>query len=573
MKKEFSLSSFEQRLVTALLAVHIVLSVGGIRHTSLTWDEPSYIGVGRQLLETRNPEIVALQLHPPLSYYVNSLLLLPLKLEPDRFAEQRFIYREYIGLPLVFESGYAPALMMFLVRIPFVVLSSLLGVLVWKWSRKIHGPTAAVLATFFYCFSPMILANCGLATADLLLALTMTLALYAFHHYLQRPSRSSLTLTGVALGLALLSKFTGLILVPTFALLALVSRWTSEHGPGRVWHSRNLILDLVVIFGIACLMVWAGFGFQFGTPFMPEWLKPSAQKLIEEKPFWQAVDFLAGRGVRIPAYSYILGIYTQLAAAKSWKDNFLFGQISQTGWWYFYWAAFLIKTPLPFIICIAAGLGMRRSRDTLEAGERFLLVSMLPMIALFCMPTRINIGVRYILPLIPLLCILAGKVANTDSLKWKRALCVLCVWYLGSAVWIYPHYLAYFNELVGGPRNGYKYLVDSSLDWGQDLGGLADYLKGQGITDARVVYFGPPGVTKYYGFENADPRDCQPSPGVWAVSATYLQGLYQADRHCLDWLKKLRPKEVIGYSIFIYDIRQQAISDEVHPGMRASEQE
>lgn len=549
------------RIVAALLAVHVVLAVGSMRQASPTWDEPSYIGVGRQLLETRNYGITALQLHPPLSYYVNSLLLFPLSFELDRFGDEQYIYREYIGPPLVFDSGHSPALMMFLVRIPFVVLSALLGLLAFVWCREIYGQSAAVLATFLYALCPTILAHCRLATADLLLALNMTLALYLLSRYLRNPSAVRFLLTGLGLGLALLSKFTALILIPTFLFVAFVQWRRSGEESSRSRTLSRLALRLALIFGVAILVVWAGYGFQFGVPFMPEWLKPEAQRLVEEKPFWHAVDALASRGVRVPAYSYVLGIYTQLAAAKGWKDNFLFGHISSTGWWYFYWVAFLMKTPLPFIAFIAAALAARRSPDARNEDERFLLLSMAPMVILFSLPTKINIGVRYILPLIPLLCVLAGKVATIGSTKWRRALALLCVWYAASAAWIYPHYLAYFNELVGGPSNGYKYLVDSNLDWGQSLGKLADYLAENDITDAKIKYFGPPGVMEYYGLKNADLNDCEPSPGVWAVSATYLQNLYLEDRHCHDWLKKLQPKEVLGYSIFIYDVSEEEAAE------------
>ncbi len=540
-----------------MLAVHVALAVGSMRQASLTWDEPSYIGVGRQLLETRNYGITALQLHPPLSYYVNSLLLFPLKFQPDRFGDEQYIYRKYIGPPLVFDSGHSPALMMFLARVPFVILSALLGLLVFLWCREIYGASAAVLATFLYALCPTILAHCRLATADLLLALTMTLALYLLSRYLRNPSAGRLLLTGLGLGLALLSKFTGLILVPTFLFVALMQWRRPGEKSSRPHTLSQLALRLALIFGVAVFVVWAGYGFQFGVPFMPEWLKPEAQRLVKEKPFWHAVDALASRGVRVPAYSYILGIYTQLAAAKGWKDNFLFGHISSTGWWYFYWAAFLIKTPLPFIIFLAVALVTRRNANERKEDERFLLLSMAPMIILFSLPTKINIGLRYILPLIPLFCILAGKVATTESKKWRQALALLCVWYAASAAWIYPHYLAYFNELVGGPSNGYKYLVDSNLDWGQSLGELANYLAKNDITDAKIKYFGPPGVMEYYGLKNADLNDCEPSPGVWAVSATYLQNLYLKDRHCHDWLKKLQPKKTLGYSIFIYDVSEE----------------
>jgi len=558
MLKKYFLSLSESRIVAALLVIHVLLAVASLRQTSLTWDEPSYIGVGRQMLETRNPDIKALQLHPPLSYYLNSLCLLPLKFEPDRFSQEQYIHERYIGPELIFDSGHAPDLIIFLSRIPFVVLSVFLGWIVYRWSRDIYGPAAGVLSTFFYSLCPTVLAHCRLATADLLLALTMTLTLYLFHKYLETGSARHVVLSGIALGLALLSKFTGLILLPTFCLLVLMDWLGTKRDSFEQTPKRRRAPGLLLIFGIAVVVVWMGYGFQFSVPFIPGWLKPEAGRLVETRPFWHTVDWLANRNVRIPAYSYFLGIYTQLAAAKGWKDNFLFGQISSQGWWYFYWAACLIKTPIAFIVCCAIALGMRGGPR--RRSETVLLISMIPMIIIFSLPTKINIGIRYILPLFPLLCILAGKVANIESLKWKRALAVLCIWYAGSTLWVHPRYLSYFNEFTGGPGNGYKYLVDSNLDWGQSLHELSDYLSSNGITDARIKYFGPPGVMKYYGLENSRLESCGPSAGIWAVSATYLQNLYLDDRHCHDWLKELEPKEVLGYSIFIYDVSKNDLA-------------
>jgi 4-amino-4-deoxy-L-arabinose transferase-like glycosyltransferase len=549
------------RVVAALLAIHVVLAVSSMLHTSLTWDEPSYIGIGRQFFETGNPHLKALQLHPPLAYYVNSLFLFPLKFEPDRFSDPKYLYHEYIGLPLVFESQYSLKTIIFLTRAPFVILSVLLGLLVHRWAKDVYGGRAALFAVFLYAFCPTVLAHCRLATADLLLAFTMTLALYLFYNYLKQPSGIKCFAAGVALGLAFLSKFIGLLLIPILLLLMFID-WRKrratpslEARPHRPWPW------FLLIFVVAGFVVWAGYGFQFGLPFIPEWLKPNADRLMREKPFWRAVDALAKHGIRVPAYSYALGIYTQLAAARAWQENFLFGNISASGWWYFYWAAFLIKTPLPFLILIIAAFVVRVNGNAQREDTKFLLASLIPLVLFFSFPTKINIGIRYILPLFPLLCIFAGRAGLIQSAKWKLALGMLALWYADSALWIHPHYLAYFNEFVGGPSNGYKYLVDSNLDWGQSLDGLTEYFKENKISDAKIKYFGPPGVMERYGLENADVNDCEPSPGVWAVSATYLQNLYVHNRHCHDWLKKLKPEAVIGYSIFIYRVSESDISE------------
>lgn len=547
------------RVVVILAAVHAVLALGSARRMSLTWDEPSYIGAGYQFLTTGNPQIVALQLHPPLSYYLNSLPFLPLNLDRERFSQENYVQHEYIGLPLIFESDYPPKLLILLSRLPSVLLSTLLGILLWRWSRKLYGEGAGLLTLFLYAFSPVVLANASLATPDILLALTTAAALFLFHAYLLRPSIGRLCLSGLALGLALLSKFTALILLPTFAFVLILHCRKREACERNGVFTQGLI-GLCGVFCIAFLALWAGYGFQFGVPFIPAWLQPRAETLVQEKVFWRVGAMLAGKGIRVPAYSYILGIYTQLAAAKGWKNNFLFGRISQSGWWYYYWLAFLIKNTIPFLLCLAAGLLVRRNVSAENEDERLLLYSMIPMVVFFSLPTKINIGIRYLLPLFPLLFVAAGRAALVFREKRRYVLVLLCLWQVGAVAWIHPHYLAYFNEMIGGPSNGYKYLVDSNLDWGQELDSLAGYLKQNNIQNANIRYFGPPGVLAYYGLRNIEPEKCGPGPGIWAVSATYLQGVYLPDRNCFGWLKKLRPKKVLGYSIFIYQVADERTS-------------
>jgi 4-amino-4-deoxy-L-arabinose transferase-like glycosyltransferase len=527
------------RIVAALLAVHLVLAVGSMRRLSLTFDEQSYAGAGYQFIKTGNQQLIPLQLHPPLSYYLNSLLLLPLNFDSVRVSDPG----SYSSEPLIFESGYSPKLLIFLTRLPFVLVSLLLGVLIWRWGRKVYGSSAGLLALFFYALSPIILANARLATPDIVLASTTAAAFYVFHEYLRQPSIKRLCLSGAALGLALLSKFTALLFIPTFFFVAIAYQWRRTDVPNR--RVPRVLTQMMVLLGIAFVVVWAGYGFHFAVPFVPDWLQPRTDELMS-KPFWQMVAFFRRNKIPIPAFPYVLGIYTQLAAAKGWQNNFLFGHLSRTGWWYYYWLAFLIKNTIPFLLCLAAGLLVARKGAARNDGERLILYSMIPLVLFFSLPTKINIGIRYILPLFPLLCITAGRAALVFRGKWRYALALLCVWQVGSVAWIHPYYLAYFNEFVGGPSNGYKYLVDSNLDWGQNLERLADYLKEHHITNAKIRYFGPHGVMQYYGLKNIDPGECKPAAGVWAVSATSLQGLYLEDPDSFQWLRKLQPKEVIG---------------------------
>jgi hypothetical protein len=159
---------------------------------------------------------------------------------------------------------------------------------------------------------------------------------------------------------------------------------------------------------------------------------------------------------------------------------------------------------------------------------------------------------------LPFLFVLVGRLVSHVRRRWVYvALIVLCAWYAVGSFRIHPHYLAYFNEIVGGPDNGYKYLVDSNLDWGQDLGNLGDYMSRNGIDEIYLAYFGSAHPT-YYGIQplplpTEEPADLQTRPSaVYAISATYLQGGYLGDTEAFSWLRRYEPFAKVGYSIFLY---------------------
>ena len=129
---------------------------------------------------------------------------------------------------------------------------------------------------------------------------------------------------------------------------------------------------------------------------------------------------------------------------------------------------------------------------------------------------------------------------------------VLAILYISASVFIWPSPIAYFNEIVGGPDNGYNYLVDSNLDWGQDLKGLKTYMEENEIEKIKLSYFGRDLPERYkIEYENLD---CNYTKGIMAVSASHIQGIGLENKECYSWLKNYEPIEKIGYSIFIYNI-------------------
>jgi hypothetical protein len=296
---------------------------------------------------------------------------------------------------------------------------------------------------------------------------------------------------------------------------------------------------------------------------------------------------LMARTVPIPGRDYftsfamMMGITPQIGtnATGVGRMKFLMGETSPNGFWYFPFVAFFAKTPVPVILLFVAGLVLLRKQDLVAV--LFLLV---PVILMWLGTLKKpDFAYRYVvLPSLPFMMMIAGKAVNELLTKkiWAQAvLASLLLWNVGSAWAIYPHHLAYFNELAGGPKNGYKYMLDSNLDWGQDLPALKKYLDEHGIDKIKLAYSGT-ADPKYYhidcerllgvdgytfdpDFDPAKLPGCAPTGGIIAISATCLQNIRGFYPHAsYDWLKQYQPVALIGYSIFVYDIRPDSLSTE-----------
>jgi hypothetical protein len=368
----------------------------------------------------------------------------------------------------------------------------------------------------------------------------------------------------VALAAAILTKTTGFFLLPVaglYALLLVLFR-PSHVGtfpllpfvPREAWGGRLQQLAAIAasfaVMGLACLfLVNLCYGFE-GTL--------TASKLPLPGPFMQVIWFQSGH-------------------TSAGNNTYFAGETSTSGWWFLMLFAFLIKTPIPLLLLLGFVLFRLARRRGGDDGEWLLLILTCVMLGLFTYLKAVAVGLRYILPVYPALHVLAARALCIEN-RWKTAgrvaLVGLVVWYLVGAVRIYPDYLAHFNELIGGPRNAYKYLADSYLDWGQDLEQLDAYLERRGIDRIRLAYFGS-ADPDYYGidydylpsvgvrpqepgqrwwYEVADPSELPPfevDGGPIAISATLLAGVFYPGYYAE--LRELEPVDVVGYSILIFE--------------------
>ncbi|MBI5565450.1 MAG: glycosyltransferase family 39 protein [Chloroflexi bacterium] len=432
----------------------------------------------------------------------------------------------------------------FLARLPIIFVSLLLTVFVYRWAADRTMPLAALGAAALAAFCPNLLANARLATTDLVTAATFLIAAFAFDRALRRPTLAHRLFSGVAFGLALAAKFSAFALPLAFGLQVVVQVWRARRQ--RAALGREL-LTLLVTAGVGALMVWALYGFKL-APVVAGGLPLPAPSYWDELR-WMS-DYL--QGDVLPGY--------------------LFGQIAARGWWYYYPVAFLLKTPIPVLILALLALGwLVIKRDWVRTLLPILLVPGLVMGPLLFSPH--DIGYRYLLPMLPFI-----YVASADVLAWlwpKRAARLviggLLAWQVAGTALIYPYYLAYFNELAGGPERGRFLLADSNLDWGQDLIGLRPYIDAKPETPLKLAYNGRAPASAYglkvqplpIVFENLQdqgpwwlhtyyPPD--PGPGEYAISAQVLAMGHMYDPSAYAFFRSLTPTGNIGYSIYMYSI-------------------
>ncbi len=495
-----------------------------IRTKSATWDETNYFGMGDYLLKQQRWDVPSSVIHPPLAYYLDSIPLLWEDLDrsvwvyPQTSRELPFLGgadtsrgRALLSSP----PNYNDRL---LNRSRFMVIlqALLLGYVVYRTGATIYGVGAGLLALVFFAFSPEMLSHGALITPDMTLALFCFTAMALFRQSLVHDTRAYHVLAGLSLGLALLSKFPALLLLPIEAIvLAFVAR------RGQPLPTRGLLISWACAAGVFFL----AYGFD---------IRPYAQ-----------------------------GLLIQSGQGEHW--SFLMGDLSRNGWWYYLLAAFFLKTPIPLLLCFAVALfqiGAKVMRRSITMDDLVLWLPVLAFLVFFSVARR-SIGLRYVLPIYPFVFVLAaGAVLQLRKAAYVMALPL--VWYVSAAAATWPHYLAYFNEFAGGSANGYRYLVDSNLDWGQDLKGLKAFMDSKGIDRVYLSYFGSDSPERYgiaydwlpsFELKNPSPQSASINirrKSYVAVSVTNLQGVYMEPQTLFRWLDRLTPVARIGHSIFVY---------------------
>jgi hypothetical protein len=572
------------RRVEALLVGFGLLLYGGLalaslRQSSATYDEGAHLPAGYSYLVTGdhrlNPE------HPPLVKILAAapLLLLPdvvFKSDDGAWAAGR---QWELGRRFLYAWNDADRLL-FWGRLPMVALGAFLCGAVFLWTRSRFGTAAALLAGFFAVLSPDLLAHGRLVTTDVAMALFYFLTVVSFDGLLRRATWLRLVATGLAAAAAASSKFSAPVLFPVLIALVLLAAFSdgestlalgsTVRSPGRGWPRIKVGAALLLpVLLLAWLGLWASYGFARPLSSDPAVrAELLASTLRDDGQTVVARAALAAERAGLLPEAYVRGFLFSYRHAEG-RPTFLLGRLSDQGFPYFFLATFALKTPLPLIVLLAASVAL--GRRAMPWRDAFVLVLPVAGYLLLTQARGLNIGHRHLLPIYPFLFVAAGQVAarawqegGAGRRPLRLAVWALVAWYGVGTLRVHPHYLAYFNEIAGGPAGGYHCLVDSSLDWGQDLKGLRAWLDRRGLRHVKLSYFGSADPS-YYGLD-ADmlPGTMSPRPSrvtreihpgdVLAVSATNLQGVYlePEDRRLMERVRGLTPLGDVGHSILIF---------------------
>jgi hypothetical protein len=558
--------------ITVLLLAIVSQLVLMARDNSATFDEPFHIYAG--YLQWKHGYVL---LNPPLITSFFTLPLLGMNLpEPPISNDLPGGKRTYDdlefqgGKTLVFQNDTSAIL--FRTRMTAMLFTVALALLAYAAARDMFGVGAGLIALGLIAFDPTLMGHSALATLDAGNACLMFWAIYAFYRYVKSPSAWRLIATGVIVGLALAAKHSAILLFPTMGLLAIIEVvWRGKlelaAPPVRAGrHAMRLALALVVILAISMTILWGSYGFRYApgdaVPF-----NPPMQTQLDRVP-----SALEGRLLGeidrlhlLPA-PYTYAFANILRQAKSYT-SYLMGVAYPHAVWFYFPITLLIKSSLTFLILLIISAGaVAIGAVRLSRGILYMGISAVVFMA-FAVTGGMNIGVRHILPVYVFLSVPIAGVACSlmqRNRAWIYAVMALLVFQAGSVLHAYPAYISYTNEAFGGPANSYKYVSDSSSEWGQQLHAVRRYVEARGIKNCWFAYFNQammdfrsfgipctPLLTAEYQTPDTPPA----IDGTVLISATVLSGFETGTGPLNPYVQfqKVKPTAVIDYGVFVYE--------------------
>jgi len=563
-----------------IFIIILIISIASIRIISTysifsqTWDEPAHIAAGMEWLQFGEYRFEPL--HPPLARVMSALGLyikgVRLNMDEDNTDSltNENNTRMWEEGNNILQSGGTYVHNLSLARLgilPFFILASAVVAL---WSKRIAGNWASIIATLLFTTVPPVLGHAGLATVDMAASAAFTLALFSFYLWIKDSTTKHSIFLGIAIGVVSLSKFTGLYFfiasITLFFLLDFIYRYLGKGSKKTAfYHYKNKLIPALIVIVVTGVTIWAGYRFSF-SPIASEPSRSYAtiDNLLGSEGFLSDIAYKMIENIPIPAKEMIYGVISTFQNNQAGRTTYLLGEIYYRGRWYYYPLVFAIKTPLTYLILSIIAtpffiFSITRNKTSLKAEAILPLAFM--SVFMIAILGRLNLGIRQVLSVYPVLSIITGiGLIEALKLKFKNFWVYACLVFLlflntFSSLNAHPDYLAYFNVLAYNQPE--KFVVDSDLDWGQDLLRLANELKLRDIDQVYIAYHGSLGID-LDNFSLPTYYILQPYTKVegWvAISKTIIKrGTNQYPNNQSTWLLDFEPVSQIGKSMLLYHI-------------------
>lgn len=625
-----------KKVIIAVIAFMALVSFLNARNDSAIFDETAHIPAAYSYVtkeEIRlNPE------HPPLIKDLAGfpLLFLDLNFNTDnqpfwsgdlkgKWDEGQWAAGKY----LLFQAGNNPDRIIFWSRVPIILLSLLLGLFIFKWTKELAGITAGLLALVLYAFDPNILGHNHFVTTDLGIAAFTTFSFYYYLKFLKMPSWKNVALAGLFLGLMQLAKFSSFVAFPIMGLATLLYPLTTQSPTDT---ADKLIYKLkltgqylskgALAFLFSIIIIWIAYlanTFHMTQETMSQIIDANFSPANTENSLNilanKSLHKLNGNMITRPLTGYGLGMSYVFRRVAGGNGAYFIGQVSSKAFRSYFPTVFALKEPLPTLFLmlsamILAAIQCVKHCAVLKSAKTYFLdavnfirdriteLSLLSFVALYALISitgNLNIGFRHLFPILPFAFILTastiGKFIERKNEQEKKLFSYLTsIFFLALAIetaGAYPYYMSYFNQIAGGPKNGYRYVTDSNADWGQDLKRLKTWIEKYNrcpaiegiklgnnptkcmlhekygpIGKIRVNYFGGADVKYYLGDIYEDWWDSKRpiAPGWYAISTNYLMGSIhdttKKDSDSYRWIVRnnIKPVAQVGTAIFVYYI-------------------
>ena len=571
-----ALQSFLHRPWVTVAGVALLLLVlegqllYSVRQESLTWDEGDHIFAGYMSLKHHdfglNPE------HPPLVKMVAAIPLQSMNLREPQLQNRYFKTEAYLsGRDLIFQNDFNT--ITFRARMFVSIFALMTALLAFLTARDMFGTGAGFLTLLLLVFEPNFLAHGAVVATDIGAACCLLASIYAFYRYVKAPSWGRVVVLGLAAGIFFITKHSAVLLPPMLILLAITEllRRRQAGDEARLHQAMRLAGAFVVAGIFVVAIMWAGYGFRYSARPAGQQINPPLQNTLGN------LSPVEGKAITLMAHwkllpeSWLYGLADVRSVANVWP-SYIFGKVYAHGVWFYFPLAFVIKatvTTLIFLPLIIYAIATRKLRGWRE----ILFLSLPPALYLaISMTSKLNIGVRHILLVFVFLLVLAGGAAwsliHSDR-RWIWPIALLLLFHIVSSLRAFPtSYMAYANELWGGPANIHKYLTDSTTDWGQQLKAVKRYVDERGIKQCWFAYTVEPAIPfRAYGIP------CTPLPtmdtmwfGLKLDTPPVIQGpvffshlsltFYESGSSLLSPYREfmnMKPTTVIENGVFVYD--------------------